>query len=306
MEKKPWAAEYVVTPIQAQRWIEAQFPQLAPVRVHVVGKGFDNTVFKVNERYIFRFPRRTIAVALMEVENAILPSLSDQLPLPIPVPQFLGRAVADEFPWFFTGYAMIQGYPPQVSTETDWAPNASQLARFLKALHAFPVAKARQLGVPYDEIQRLDIIKQKHTILPYLKRIKESGLYASFQDLNDYIDNVPVLEEQFNPTLIHGDLHIRNFLVDQSNHIAGVIDWGDAHIGHPAIDLSLIYSFLPAEGRSLFFAEYGQVDEYTQTVARFKACYSSIILLVYGFDHRDMPLVKAAQQSLNHILYPSC
>ncbi|MDQ0218615.1 hypothetical protein ELQ35_04435 [Peribacillus cavernae] len=70
------------------------------------------------------------------------------------------------------------------------------------------------------------------------------------------------------------------------------------HIGHPAIDLSLIYSFLPVKGRGIFFEHYGNVDDETKSIALFKSIYSSIVLLVYGIDKQDAALVDAARASL--------
>ena len=40
-----------------------------------LGAGWDNTVFLVNESFVFRFPRREIAVACMEAEIRVLPGL---------------------------------------------------------------------------------------------------------------------------------------------------------------------------------------------------------------------------------------
>jgi hypothetical protein len=55
-----WTPEHVVAPEQAERLIREQFPELAPLRLETVGEGYDNTVYRVNEAYTFRFPRRAI------------------------------------------------------------------------------------------------------------------------------------------------------------------------------------------------------------------------------------------------------
>ena len=38
--------------------------------------------------------------------------------------------------------------------------------------------------------------------------------------------------------LVHGDFYSRHVLVDETGGMAGVIDFGDLHVGHPAVDLS--------------------------------------------------------------------
>jgi aminoglycoside phosphotransferase (APT) family kinase protein len=83
---RPWSPDHAVSEAQARALIEAQFPALAPVAVTPFGAGWDNTVFLVNDTYVFRFPRREIAVACMEAEIRVLPGLVGRLPLAIPVP----------------------------------------------------------------------------------------------------------------------------------------------------------------------------------------------------------------------------
>ncbi|MGK5507695.1 phosphotransferase [Brevibacillus formosus] len=52
--------------------------------------------------------------------------------------------------------------------------------------------------------------------------------------------------------LLHGDLHVKNMLVDEAGQISGIIDWGDLNVGHPGADLNVVYSFLPAQAASHF------------------------------------------------------
>ena len=73
---KPWSPERVVSVELARELIEAQFPQLSPARVAALGEGWDNSVFSVNGEWVFRFPRRQIAVPLIERELRVLPALA--------------------------------------------------------------------------------------------------------------------------------------------------------------------------------------------------------------------------------------
>ena len=63
--------------------LDSQFPALAPTTVELVGVGWDNTAFLVNETWLVRFPRRQIAVDLIERECRLLPAIASRLPLPI-------------------------------------------------------------------------------------------------------------------------------------------------------------------------------------------------------------------------------
>ena len=92
-----WTAECVVSADLARSLIEGQFPTLAPARVQLLGAGWDNTAFRVNEGYVFRFPRRAFAVQFLEAETHLLPALAPRLPLRIPTPTFVGRPT-DTYP----------------------------------------------------------------------------------------------------------------------------------------------------------------------------------------------------------------
>ena len=70
--------------------------------------GWDNTAFVVNDEWVFRFPRREIAVALIERESRLLPRIADELPLPVPRPDLVGAA-EPRFPWPFSGYRALPG-----------------------------------------------------------------------------------------------------------------------------------------------------------------------------------------------------
>lgn len=77
-----------------------------------------------------------------------------------------------------------------------------------------------------------------------------------------------------------------------------MIDWGDVHIGHRAVDLNLIFSFLDGAGRKVFFEEYGEIDPLELEYARFKAIYTNVVLLLYGYHENQTHTVAEARKSL--------
>ncbi|MDN4524605.1 phosphotransferase [Fictibacillus fluitans] len=294
-----WDAEYVVTPSLAELLIEAQFPQLTPVCVTELGKGFDNTVYSVNEQYVFRFPRRSIAVPLLKTENALLPQLARVLPIPIATPCFFGRPEPGLFPWLFTGYHLLPGRLPGNLPYEQRIRSAAALAIFLRELHSFPVEEALKMGVPFDDLDRLDVNLRKPRLLEFLEKIKAIGLYNEVDKLIQMVLHTSPHHTGAQTFLVHGDLHIRNMILNEDGIISGIIDWGDVHAGHPAVDLSIIYSFLPPEGRERFYYIYGEVTPETKELARFKALYTTAILLLYAHDTGDLHLQKAAAQSMD-------
>lgn len=293
-----WSPEIELSPQDAKGLIADHFPQLCPLNIKLLGQGFDNTVFMVNQQYVFRFPRRTISVGLLKTENQLLPHLTEFLNLRIPEPVFFGQP-SKEYPWPFTGYKVVSGVTPGVLSETIRNESAVPLAVFLRALHQYPIEKAKSYDVPFDQLNRLSIETRKETLIENVNKANDDGLLENPEVIMDYLKSLKIVEESSNLTLVHGDLHFRNILVNSQEYISGIIDWGDVHIGHPAVDLSFVYSFLPPTGRSRFYEVYGRVDERTQYLAKFKAVYTTVVLLRYAYDQNDSKFIEAALQSLN-------
>jgi aminoglycoside phosphotransferase (APT) family kinase protein len=294
---QPWSPEIAITAEEAKIIIENQFPQLKPVGIFELGKGFDNTVFKVNEHYVFRFPRREIAVQLLNIENRLLPLLVNDLNIKIPEPIFLGEPT-ESFKWPFTGYHHVQGNSPGELSSEIRNLSAAPLAQFLKKLHQFPIEKAKEIGVPYDRFERMNINKRKGMLIENIIKAVELQLIDEVDAAVEWVQSMKDLILDSPLTLVHGDCHIRNILVDQTGVISGIIDWGDTHLGNPSIDLSIAFSFLPPNGREQFFQIYGEVSDSVSTAAKFFALYVSFILLLYGHDLKDERLVASAKESI--------
>src|SRR5262245_40038701 len=132
---EPWAAEHVVDVELARALIEDQFPELVPAKVEPFGVGWDNTAYLVNTKWVFRFPRRSIAAPLIERELALLPAIAPRVTLPIPVPRFAGRP-EERFAWPFAGYRVLEGRTASRLSHDLRGRAAEPLGRFLAALHA--------------------------------------------------------------------------------------------------------------------------------------------------------------------------
>ncbi|MDQ1147728.1 aminoglycoside phosphotransferase (APT) family kinase protein [Bacillus sp. SORGH_AS 510] len=296
---QPWSPERVISEREAIELIEKQFAQLKPASLKVLGEGFDNTVFLVNQQYVFRFPRKELAASLIQTENRLLPVIEPLLPIPIPNPKYRGTPEGD-YPWPFGGYEILPGKTPAKLTKEQRMLSVKPLAQFLRTLHDFPLIEAKKLQVPYDQIERMNIIKRKPLLEGNIEKARNKDLIDqhTVELLESFLSTIKSPLEDDTKTLVHGDLHIRNMLVNNTGQISAMIDWGDTHIGHPAVDLSIVYSFLPAEGRELFFRLYGDVQLEVKKVARFKAIYSLLVLLLYGEDLMDKGLVEESRSTL--------
>ena len=150
-----WAAELEIDE-RLVRELLAQFGlEGAPLRK--LAEGWDNSVWVVDERYAFRFPRRAVAIPLLERELAVLPKLAPLLPLPVPRPAFVGKP-ADGYPWPFFGAELIPGVEAGVAELDDDArfQIAFELAGFLRTLHAVELDEP----LPLDQNGRTDMPKR--------------------------------------------------------------------------------------------------------------------------------------------------
>ncbi len=301
MTSQPWSPEIVVSVELAKRLVETQFPELAPATPVLIGEGWDNSIYSVNGEYVFRFPRRTIVVEMLTMGNELLPALARQLPLPIPAPIFFG-VPSDDYPWPFTGSRLVKGEPPGQLSYDQRMRAVEPLAKFLRALHDFPVDRARELGAPNDRLGRLDMGKRKPMLASNAEKLIRCGYVQEGQAVQDFVASFAGGELDQQLALVHGDLHFRNLIVDAHGDLAGVIDWDDTYIGHPAADLSIAYSLLPPEGRERFFKLYGDLDVVTKRYARFIGIYIPTVLTLYGHDRGDTELVTAAREHLRMAL----
>lgn len=268
---KPWEPEINVDAQLARRLIAAQFPQLADASIRLIGSGWDNAAFLVEEHLVFRFPQRAIAAPLMRNELAALPLAAPHVPLPVPVLRYAGEP-SDAYPWHFGGYEMLLGVTGCSRDLTDDARRAlaRDLGVFLKALHAIDPRPLLDAGLPPDTIGKLD---------PARLRVNEPPLQGELR-------------------VVHGDLYARHLLLDARNRLCGVIDWGDVHYGHPAVDLSAVHMMVPAASHQAFFDAYGPCDERTWRFARYRARHHAGFALESALARGDARLRQACEIAL--------
>jgi aminoglycoside phosphotransferase (APT) family kinase protein len=298
-----WSAEQAVSEKLARDLIAEQFPLLAPVRLELLGVGWDNSAFLINGEYVFRFPRRQIAVELLRTETRVLPTIVKRLPLPIPFPEFIGTP-DERFGWPFAGYRQLAGRTACAAqmTVAQRAAAAEPIAEFLAALHSVDADKARQTGAPPDLLGRLDPEKRVPQAHEYLQRAAALGLIESAEPYVRVIAETAAARPPRADALVHGDFYVRHLLVDAGGRPCGVIDWGDVHAGDSALDLAIAHSFLPPEARGAFRRAYGPIDDATWRLSRFRALAVSAILVVYGHEIGDNHLVREGLVGLQNLL----
>lgn len=298
---KIWDPEWEVSEELAYELISSQFPQLASNTVKKIDYGWDNTVFRVGTEYVFRFPRRKVAIKALKMESKILPKLIDYISIPYSMPLFLGEGNND-YPAPFLGYNYLTGELPIELTDDQRALSATTLAQFLKKLHTFPVRIAQENGVQHDHRNLTDIALRKEKIRKFTSDISHHLKNDEYRAISNYLDMLKMDRVRQKYVLLHGDLHFKNMLTDSNGRVSGIIDWGDINIGHPACDLNVVYSFLPQYARSDFFKVYGDVDEETKVLARLVAIYIPLLIMMQAIEVNDETLVIEAKACINRAL----
>ncbi|MFI7016941.1 phosphotransferase [Streptomyces sp. NPDC050164] len=183
--------------------------------------GWDCEARLVDGRWVERRPRRPDVERQLRTETRLLPWLAPYVPLAVPVPHILAGDP------LIVRHALVPGEPLA-------EPDASQgrvLGLFLRALHSADTEEAVRRGVPPAR----EVLRERAAladdfrarVLPLLPPDRR----APASDLLKAVVALPT------EALVHGDLGPEHLLA-QDGALTGVIDFGDAHIGDPAIDLA--------------------------------------------------------------------
>lgn len=267
---------------------------LAADDVRIVAAGWDNTVVLADD-WVFRFPRREIALPGIDREIALLPRLAPQLSLPIPVPEHVG--VYGNPPWRFWGARHLPGNELQVVDQAGVEVGRS-LGRFVAELHALPADSS----LPVDPFGRADAVSRAIRARDVLADLRAAD--PRLDGLDDpAVEQVLTAGEAAGPppaetVLSHGDLYSRHVLVDEHGAPAAVIDWGDLCMAPRSVDLSVAYSALTGPAREAFFGEYGPIDEDTELRARVMAIFSTASVAAYAHELDDHILLASALAGL--------
>ena len=128
--------------------------------------------------------------------------------------------------------------------EPDWDTIDNVVRRWV-AVQAALAAETGELAAP--SVLPHDLVADVTRLLPRVDLTADEvpdldRLIARLPDVVDELDSagLPL-------TLVHGDFHPGNWRSDGSTR--RIVDWADAFVGHPAIDIKRLQDFLPEERR---------------------------------------------------------
>jgi aminoglycoside phosphotransferase (APT) family kinase protein len=297
-----WIADFKIEENLALQLIREQFPTLEIHSFEAYGHGWDNIAFIVNNTDIFRFPRREISLAGSATELRLLKNLSRHLSLPIPVPLYIGTPT-EQFPHPYWGYRKLPGTTAchQKLSRQERIALAIPIATFLKELHCIQEPDILSLLKP-DPFDRFNLKIRIEKNLSLISQLQALGLEEDWVTIENYFKNIDETLEDRDKTIVHGDLYARHFLLDDRNCLAGVIDWGDVHYGSPAIDLEILFDFLPKESRAIFIQAYGPVKKEALALAQFRSISHTLTLLQYAHLIHDAVLFDECRVGIKYII----
>jgi len=317
-----WTAEVEVTPQFAADLLREQFPDLGAQQVTVLATGWDNTAFVVDGQWLFRFPRREIAVPGVQREITVLPRLAATLPLPIPDPQFVGQP-SSRYPWPFFGARLLPGGELADSglSDSERSTAAASVGHFLRMLHdpGLLVVLADGADLPVDPMQRASAPVRARRAREVLDRLVHRGVWPADSDVMRFLDQAEHGAAEAGSAagvtgatepgrtraagdgvsggghlvVSHGDLHVRHLLVDRDGSATGVIDWGDLCLADPAVDLSIAYFGFAGKARADLLSAYGRpVTAERELAARACAISLAASLAEYAAADGRAPLLR--------------
>jgi aminoglycoside phosphotransferase (APT) family kinase protein len=255
MEDQPGKSEVWLTADTAGSVLREQFPEVCDGRIHYLCEGWDSVAYLVSGQWVFRFPKRREVDARLQREVRLLDALVGQLPLPVPQVRWRGQP-SPAFPFHFMGYRLLPG---SQATEARLpacahAGAAGDLGRFLTALHGVAVPQVVKLGfgASAEEDHAAVLLNEaRHLadrIAPHLPpELRE----AARSILDGRVTPPPPYAGPWR--LIHRDLQAEHILLSPTGAIAGVIDFGDATVGDPAVDFVGFYAWQGPPFREMFW-----------------------------------------------------
>jgi aminoglycoside phosphotransferase (APT) family kinase protein len=185
-----------------------------PKTVVEIDEGYDFEVAVVDDEWVFRFPRRAGVEEALRLEIVLLPLIAPALPVDVPTFEHISRDP------LFVGYRLIRG-EPLVDEDGDG------VRAFLDALHALEPSSLPLERLDWIEGYREQCAEFERLVLPLLERDLRARAKKLFRDAEALVG--------FEPALVHADLGPEHLLV-RDRRLVGVIDWGDARLGDPALD----------------------------------------------------------------------
>jgi len=225
---------------QLRQRIKMIMPELEITHLEHNREGLINDIVIINHELVFRFAKNDGYAQILNLELDILDLVRPRVDLPVPSPVYRGPGSV-VYP-ILKGQALLRGNLLSMD-KAGKKETAAQLGKFLHNLHTTPID-----NVGWDLPTTLAPVSWKKWA-DIRSRVEEKVYPLLLRNQITWVENLfdNALNDPHNfdytPALIHGDLAPYHILFDvQNGDITGVLDFGVAGIGDPALDLGSLIS----------------------------------------------------------------
>lgn len=275
-----------------KRLVASQFPRWADLPLaRIRSGGTSNALYRLGQELALRLPLLADAAEDAQREAEHLPRIAPHLPLAIPAPIAVG-APAEGYPFAWSVTSWLAGTDAFTTPPADLRQAAHDMAAFIRALRAIPVA------VPVPPRGRGGSLAPRdarvQSCLGQLEGEIDTAAAAAA-----WAQSLAAPAYDGPPRWLHGDLHPANLLV-AAGRISGVIDWGTFATGDPATELLVAWMVLDRPARALF-RELIDVDPASWLRGRGWALSMAVIALPYYLDSNPT-LVAISRRAIAEVL----
>jgi len=286
---QPWIPEHPFGIDKARIWIEKQLPHLINPEISLLGQGWDNVVYLINQDMVLRTPQRQAALFGFLTETKNLNLVQTHLITPKPK---LYEPVPKIHPYPVSISEYLKGMDPvQARIDTLSSSSAQELGKFLACLHQMnpienlPIDPGKR-GDVHFRAQKLMDLSSDLRILPFL--------------------NVSHTSIPKRLVVCHGDLHFLHVLLDSQSEVTSIIDWGDMCLGNPLIDLAIVFLLFETDNQKILIQTYldqgGKVYHSEILGAFILALNLNRALFVYAKDQNKLDLIDFCQRQWERML----
>ncbi|RKH91284.1 Mph(A) family macrolide 2'-phosphotransferase [Corallococcus sp. AB045] len=273
-----------------------------PIAFNELGLDFRVAIASASDgtRWVLRIPRHEHATRKVQVEVRTLAFLRASR-LPFAVPDW--RVVATDliaYPLLVDSPALVV---PEGSATPEWKIDpgsdafTGSFARALAALHALSGEAAAQAGMRTRTPQQA-----RQAVADDVARVsRELDVNpARLRRWRTWLDDDACWPDFCVPT--HGDLYPGHVLVDGSGQVSGMIDWTEARVDDPAIDMSAHLQLFGEPGLERLLRDYaaagGRVWPGIVRHVAERLSTAPVVLALFALDTGNEDWLTAAKEQL--------
>jgi aminoglycoside phosphotransferase (APT) family kinase protein len=267
--------EIEVTEDLVRRLLTTQFPDLARSQLTMVEPwGTDNAIWRLGADLVLRFPRIHWAIEQVEFEALWLPRLAPHLPVAVPEPIAIGEP-GEAYPYRWAIHRWLPGASASLDRMADPAHFAVRLANVIRTLQTVPIE-----GAPLAKNRARPLQEYSASALGAIDLAK--NLIDVTRARAVWAEALAAPPHRGDPVWVHGDIEGNCLMND--GQLSGIVDWGLACVGDPAVDVQVIWSPLFTETSRQAFVDALDVDDATLARSRGAALQQACSALPYYLD----------------------